>query len=513
MGGIGKTELVLQYVIEYLKNNTDPGGVCWLKGGEDLGIQIINFAYTYLDLIPPAELEQIAERVQWCWQKWQQQGEKTVLIVIDNASNYGSIESFLPPSPSRFWILLTSRTKFTHPVENHEIKVLGEAAALRLLGSFEPHAAERVGQALDTAKQICQWLGYLPLGLELVARYLANKPDLTIAKLWERLEAKKLAAKSLLAAAAEMTADWGVIAAFELSWQELDSAERELAALLSLFALADIPWQLVAACLADGEEEELEDARDKLCDASLLTRTGENIYELHQLLREFFALKLQELPQREEFITNFATVLTQVAKTVPQTVTLDRQAELTLYLPHLTAATEFANYLPDDDKTWCCTSLARYYQSQSLFTTAENWYRTALAIREEQLGANHPTTATSLNNLAELYRVMGRYPAAEPLYVRSLAIREEQLGANHPDTATSLNNLALLYESMGRYPAAEPLYVRSIEIVAASLGDEHPNTQTILNNFIYLIQTAIEFDRVDEFSDHPLTQHIIASLT
>ncbi|KKI98398.1 tetratricopeptide repeat family protein, partial [Prochlorothrix hollandica PCC 9006 = CALU 1027] len=42
---------------------------------------------------------------------------------------------------------------------------------------------------------------------------------------------------------------------------------------------------------------------------------------------------------------------------------------------------------------------------------------------------------------------MGRYEEALPLYGRSLAIWEQELGANHPDTATSLNNLAGLYES------------------------------------------------------------------
>ncbi|WP_287729688.1 tetratricopeptide repeat protein, partial [Microcystis sp. M040S2] len=75
----------------------------------------------------------------------------------------------------------------------------------------------------------------------------------------------------------------------------------------------------------------------------------------------------------------------------------------------------------------------------------------ALAIRKQQLGDNHPLTATSLNNLAELYRVQGRYSEAEPLYKQALAIIKQQLGDNHPLTAQSLNNLALLYRVQGRY--------------------------------------------------------------
>ncbi len=71
------------------------------------------------------------------------------------------------------------------------------------------------------------------------------------------------------------------------------------------------------------------------------------------------------------------------------------------------------------------------------------------AIREAQLGADHPDTATSLNNLAGLYDAMGQYEKALPLYERALAISEAQLGADHPSTATSLNNLAGLYRVDG----------------------------------------------------------------
>lgn len=83
--------------------------------------------------------------------------------------------------------------------------------------------------------------------------------------------------------------------------------------------------------------------------------------------------------------------------------------------------------------------------------------RRALATQEQELGPNHPNTATSLNNLALLYHTQGKYTQAEPLYQRALAICEHELGPNHPDTATSLNNLAALYRNQGKYTQAEPL--------------------------------------------------------
>ncbi|MGA0200155.1 MAG: tetratricopeptide repeat protein, partial [Prochlorotrichaceae cyanobacterium] len=57
------------------------------------------------------------------------------------------------------------------------------------------------------------------------------------------------------------------------------------------------------------------------------------------------------------------------------------------------------------------------------------------------------------------------------------------LGADHPDTATSLNNLAGLYRAQGRYSEAEPLYQRALTVAEAVLGSEHPTTVTFRNNY------------------------------
>jgi tetratricopeptide (TPR) repeat protein len=90
--------------------------------------------------------------------------------------------------------------------------------------------------------------------------------------------------------------------------------------------------------------------------------------------------------------------------------------------------------------------------------SAEPLLQRALAICIQQLGPEHPLTATCLNNLAGLYQVQGKYEPVEPLFQQALAIREMQLGPEHPLTATCLNNLADLYRAQGKYMQAEPLY-------------------------------------------------------
>src|SRR5260370_1130741 len=81
-----------------------------------------------------------------------------------------------------------------------------------------------------------------------------------------------------------------------------------------------------------------------------------------------------------------------------------------------------------------------------------------------------------------------RYREAEPLLKRALAIREQQLGPQHPDTASSLNNLALLYRAQGKYEQAEPLLKRALAICEQQLGSEHPNTAIARENYISLLR-------------------------
>ena len=56
MGGIGKTELAIQYSLRKESINTYQGEICWLKARqENIGLQIVRFAQTHLDLKPPED--------------------------------------------------------------------------------------------------------------------------------------------------------------------------------------------------------------------------------------------------------------------------------------------------------------------------------------------------------------------------------------------------------------------------------------------------------------------------
>ncbi|HYX16433.1 MAG TPA: NB-ARC domain-containing protein, partial [Nostoc sp.] len=91
MGGLGKTELALQYAKAH--RETYKGGICWLLAkAEDVGIQIVQFARTHLDLNPPEDLD-VLTQVQYCFRLWR---EGNVLLVLDDVGEYQQVKPYLP---------------------------------------------------------------------------------------------------------------------------------------------------------------------------------------------------------------------------------------------------------------------------------------------------------------------------------------------------------------------------------------------------------------------------------
>lgn len=317
MGGVGKTELAIQYALAHRK--TYQGGICWLQAREqDVGIQVVNFARTHLSLSPPDDLD-LPNRVRWCWQHWQ---AGDVLVVLDDVNDYAQVKPYLPPPASRFRVLIATRKQLLKSSERLELDVLEPDAAMALLESLVER--ERLQKEQSVAGELCRWLGYLPLGLELVGRYLERKPDLSLAEMQRRLQEKRLEQQALkkLKSEEDMTAQLGVAAAFELSWKELSPAAKELGCLLSVFDLVLIPWLLVEQCFPDQDPEELEEIRDDfLLDLHLIQHKGRGTYKLHELIREFLQSKLVESEQTDDLKRAIAAQIAAIAERNPVCVT------------------------------------------------------------------------------------------------------------------------------------------------------------------------------------------------
>ncbi|MEH1911958.1 MAG: tetratricopeptide repeat protein [Nostoc sp.] len=498
MGGVGKTELATQYAKQHLQNYQ--GGVCWLSAqGIDVGIQILRFAELKFKLIAPDDWG-FADRLRYCWQNWQQ-GE--VLLVFDDVTDYKKqVHPYLPPESPRFKVLLTTRQEFDRTLLQLPLGVLKPLAAMKLLKSLVDR--ERLKSEPWVARRICKFLGYLPLALELVGRYLDTMPDLSLEKLLKRLEKKRLEHEAIAEANQLMHYKHGIAEAFALSWEQLDENAQGLGYCLSLYALADIPFS--AKAVEDDNQQELwEKAIADLLKLHLLQRQSKGIYRLHPLIRQFFQMKLNELSEADKVKTAFAAMMSEVAKQIPQQPNREDILNFTPHIPHLAeVAIHLSQYLSDEDLIWPFTGLGWFYEGQGLYQQAEPWYKLCKDIAENRLGLEHPDVAASLNNLALLYDSIARYSEAEPLYQQALELTKRLLGEEHPHVANILNNLALLYNSIARYSEAELPYQQALELTKRLLGEEHPHVANTLNNLALLYESTERYSEAESLYQQAL---------
>ena len=492
MGGLGKTELALQYALEHKSDYL--GGVCWFRGqGVDLGTQILAFAREQLDVTPPEELEW-ERQVAYCWRQFP---EGNVLAIVDDIADYKEIKPYLPPAEARFRVLLTSRAKLGRGIEQFSLEVLSEISALELFE--ETIGKERVESELAQTKQLCEWLGYLPLGLELVGRYIERKPDLPLAQMQKRLEAKRLQAKALCRTEGDMTAQLGVAAAFELSWEILSLGAKRLGGLLSVFAAAPILWMWVEQCDLGVDPEELEETRDdRLLGWHLLRRMELGTYQLHPLIREFFQSKLEKIDSEGEFKRKVCQTLVNIARKIPQTPTQSQLEAVAVAMPHLAeVATVLVNGLENDKLILPFVGLGRFYEGQGSYEKALPWRKRCLSVVRDRVGQEHPDVARSLDNLASVYFQQGRYEEAESLYVEALEMRRKFLGKQHPMVAMTLHNLANICKSQRRYEEAESLYVEALEMRTKRLGSKHPDLVKNLNCLASLCKSQGRYEEAE----------------
>ena len=461
MGGVGKTELALQYALHHQKNSTYPGGICWIGvQAETVGVQLLDFAKSLLGLFPPEELN-LRGQLDYCWARWQPPGD--VLLILDDVHQYGEIEDYLPPQEQRFKVLITTRQHWlAASFEQLRLPVLSESAALALLESLI--GASRLQAELEVGKGLCAWLGYLPLGLELVGRFLQEFPNWKLAKMQQKLLDKGLQLPALQNPSAGMTAQRGVEAAFEVSWEGLNQPARDLGCFLSLFALAPIPWRLlVERCLSAEDEDELEVIRQKqLLNLHLLQAVEGEVYQFHSLVRKFLQEKLAVSEKSETIKQTFVEAIVTKAKDI---LAESLCKDVDYYFPHLEEVEKyFQNYLNPEKLRWLYIGLGRLNIYYGRYEKAQHYCKKCLEVSRQIFEEYSLEVGDDNNRLGLGFYHIGQYQKAKEYLHQGLKIRESLFKKDNENIAESHNNLGELYLAIDDYDKAKYHLEKALEI-------------------------------------------------
>jgi tetratricopeptide (TPR) repeat protein/transcriptional regulator with XRE-family HTH domain len=564
MGGIGKTQIALEYVYRHA---LEYSAVFWI-GAETVESIISSLLHIAEVLQLPEQEDKDQQRVVAAVQRWLSAHGRWLLI-WDNVEDLSLLDRFLPTTRSGA-ILLTTRYQALGtlalglnllPMEPEE----GVLFLLRRAKVLHPEAtgeqmhqlASRLPAKYAAAEELVTVLGGLPLALDQAGAYVEE----TQCGLSAYLDLFHTQRAALLQKRGEGAHDHpaSVFTTLMMALEATTGRHPAVLDLLRVCALLQpdaIPEELfraagmhLGATLAMACRGPLEWDRvvGVACSYSLLSRQSEeqtlSIHRLVQMvLRECFNDR-EQIVWLGRIIEALNTVLPEVSFAA-ESVKQGRR-----FFPHILAATnaipdqaggqallgvlrKAANYLssvsPKDEQAealyqralrigermlepWhaelaaVLQGLASLYRSQRKYEQAEESFQRALYIRERIVGPEHPLTADLLHHLASLYWVQRKYEQAEPLYQRALGIREQTLGPEHPDCALSFTGLASLYGMQGKYEQAEPLFQHAFTLLKGVFGPEHPRVAMALHNLAEFNLLQGKYEQAEPFFQQALS--------
>ncbi|ABX07894.1 Tetratricopeptide TPR_2 repeat protein (plasmid) [Herpetosiphon aurantiacus DSM 785] len=432
LGGIGKTSLVTEFAYRY--GVYFYGGVFWLNCADpdQVASQIAACAVGLkLDTTGMALDEQV-QRVLNVWKS-----PMPRLLIFDNCEDRVLLKRW-KPTVGGCRVLVTSRSNQWPTLTQIQLGVLSPVESRALLQSLYSDLTDA------DADLIAEDLGHLPLALHLAGSYLHTyRPTITAYRAALSIAHESLHGYGAFDSPTEH--EQNVDATFMLSFNQLDPDNTIDALALGMLDGAawcapgvPIPRELVLTFMPDETTHTARvDALRRLQQLGLLD--GTDAVVLHRLLAQVVQAHLGSSE-------TLAVVEDRIGAAASRANGTGVPRSMLPLAPHLRYATMRALDRGDAQAARLANSLGFYEDLRGAYAAAEELHERALAVREAVLGAEHPDTATSVNNLAVVLKRQGRYAEAQRLFERALAIREAVLGAEHPATATSVNNLAVVLE-------------------------------------------------------------------
>jgi predicted ATPase/DNA-binding SARP family transcriptional activator/Tfp pilus assembly protein PilF len=529
-GGIGKTRLALKAAEEHVG--------LFLHGVYFVSLAPLSSAEFLVPAIANALDFAFSGRQDPRVQLLNYLGEKEMLLVLDNFEHLlkgvALILDILRHAPE-VKIVVTSRERLSVQAERvfdvrelafpeeHVTVGVEEYSAVQLFCERAQRVRADFSLTVATTAavaRICQLVEGIPLGVELAAASVATFPcDQIAAQIARNLDSLSTTMRDVPERHRSMRA------VFEHSWELLSEKERRVFQKLALFRGG---FEAQAAQAVAGASAWILSA---LVGKSLVRRTSEGRYEMHELLRQYAAEKLCEHPQEEEETRDrhseyYAEFLYQRAEHLKGERLKEALAEINVEIENVRVAWQYAvarSKASALEKS--LVSLLRFYERRSLFQeglavfgraatsleatfgpvdrmagqeaavlglllSQQGWYSHRLGRSEEaraflqkslailrRLGVRWEL-AKVLNELGVVNYRSGDYVGAKQLYEESIAVCREL--DDRRELAVALSNLGNVCRALGEYAQAREVLQESVEVFGER-GDQY-SMAVSLNN-------------------------------
>ncbi len=517
LGGIGKTQLALEYAYRYRDEYT---AVVWI-GADSQAVLLSRLDYVAqqlgLSILEPRNQQQVL----FAFHQWFS-SQTNWLLILDNVEDLAILDMVFPDENARRrgHIVLTTRAQAVGVWANKiAVETMGEEEGATLLlrrakviprsGPLEAAAEED----REKARVISAELDGLALALDQAGAYIDEAPS-SLAEYLDLYRARRAALLRRRGTAVSGHPD-SVTTTFELSFDKIQQVNPAAAELLLSCAFLHpdaIPEELImdgashAGALLQSVETDpiqLQEALGTLSRYSLLRRNvSARTLSTHRLVQAVLKDMMDEATQRQR--------AEQAVQAMVHAFALegsDTWQHAERYTPHALACAELIEQLRLEGET-AAILLSRtglYLRQRAQYGQAQQFHEQALARYEQLFGPEDPEVATALNNLALVYQEQRKHAEAQGLFERAEGILAKAYPLGHPDRARILANLASCHRSQGELREACRLGELAVAMLEKTLGPEDLDLAAALSTL-----ATVNRDQGDTQRAEPLYQRALA---
>ena len=512
LGGVGKTQLTLEYAHRY---KTDYDLIWWMDAERPLAISL-----ALADLAGKLGLpitDNAAEDAAAALEQLRRGKAGRWLLIFDNAEDPEDLAPFLPTGSGH--ILITSRNRaWTRYAEPVELDVFSRRESLAHLMHHVPTLDRQDATRISTA------VGHLPLAIEQAGAWLAET-GIPAARYADWLETETTSALGL-----NKPVDYAkpVVAAWNLSIDQLKQRSPASVRLLQILAFFS-PGPISEKLLYSGEMIKSLLPYDETLSQDMLSQVIGEIsrfalvkvdqstspVQVHRLVQAVIRSQMTDDEQTEtrhhvhEILAgarpqqgetddpaNWPTydiIWPHLGPSLAEECNDPRSRQLLIdwvryqrrhgeYESCLKTARRIENLWmrglgPDDPQTLRLQfEIGNVLRSQGHFKESRELDTLVLERQRAVLGPDHLHTLMTANGLAADLRALGRFQEALSSDRETYPKFKDKCGENSERTLAAAHNLGCSLRLMGDCFAARRLDEETLQLAKAVLGPDHPNT-------------------------------------